>query len=110
MRLPEQPVGYECIHRDEKICRGPVFYTPGSASAATIDAAQVTPVFLVYRRLAPTAGPRDCYCLHVRKHHTCRNTEKKNMHFNMLRARLASQQQLKQNLLPMPGELLSGHP
>ena len=44
------PTGYELVHRDEHMCRGAVFYAPGSASSNMINAHHVSPTLLVYRR------------------------------------------------------------
>ena len=44
------PAGYDLVHRDEHMCRGAVFYAPGSASSNMINAHHVSPTLLVYRR------------------------------------------------------------
>jgi len=45
-----QPPGYTLIHQDDQLCRGSVFYTPGSVSANWINASKQLPSFLLYRR------------------------------------------------------------
>jgi len=59
-----RPAGYELLVHDERICRGSVFYTPGSAASNWINAKNVTPSFLLYRRLEPVPPPRQCHCCH----------------------------------------------
>lgn len=64
-----QPPGYTLIHQDDQLCRGSVFYTPGSVSANWINANKQLPSFLLYRRrdeLASGLAPRDCHCSHRR--------------------------------------------
>ena len=61
-----EPPGYELVERDEQLCRGNVFYTPGAA-LSNIDAKNVKPNFLLYRRKAEVAPPRACLCHHKRE-------------------------------------------
>ena len=61
-----EPPGYELVERDEQLCRGNVFYTPGAA-VSNIDAKNVKPNFLLYRRKAEVAPPRACLCHHKRE-------------------------------------------
>jgi hypothetical protein len=74
-----QPPGYELIHRDDELCRGSVFYTPGSGSSNWINAHNVAPLFLLYRRLdawfpMEPGGPgghtfcRIGFCCHYAQH------------------------------------------
>jgi len=58
------PRGYELIIRDDRICRGGVFYTPGSTASNVINASKVMPIFLLYRRIAPGPPRRVCQCSH----------------------------------------------
>ena len=60
-----EPQGYELLVRDEQLCRGSVFYTPGHGSS-NIDAKNVKPNFLLYRRRDEVPLPRRCMCNHVR--------------------------------------------
>jgi len=66
-----QPPFYELIHRDEELCRGSVFYAPGSGSSNWINAHNVAPLFLVYRRIDAVGEPPGCrvgFCHHFADH------------------------------------------
>jgi hypothetical protein len=60
-----RPDGYDLIHRDDRLCRGSVFFSPGSASSNMIDAHNVHPSFLLYKRREPLPGLRVANCRHV---------------------------------------------
>ena len=61
------PPGYKLVVHDDQLCRGHVFYNPGSISSQRINANSVSPLFLVYERTAPEPPPRVGCCSPVRQ-------------------------------------------
>ena len=60
------PPGYKLIVHDDQLCRGHVFYNPGSISSQRINANSVAPLFLVYEREEGLPMfPRAFRCTHV---------------------------------------------
>ena len=72
-----EPQGYELLVRDEQLCRGSVFYTPGHGSS-NIDAKNVKPNFLLYRRKDEVPLPRRCMCNHVCQEVRIASTKQRN--------------------------------
>ena len=73
--LNYEPPGYETLIRDEELCRGNKFYTPGaegtSGGSNNINTYRTRPIFVVWRRIAPDPKPRCRQCVHVVKEHRC---------------------------------------
>lgn len=87
-----QPPGYELIIHDDQICRGSVFYAPGSISSNWINAAHVAPSFLLYRRRSPVAAPRIGCCNHRIEFLSRGSSSKRRREIAYGRAQMASEQ------------------
>ena len=59
------PEGYELILNDDQLCRGSVFYAPGSNSSNWINASRQSPSFLLYKRNDFASTVRVPRCCHV---------------------------------------------
>ena len=89
-----EPPGYETLIRDEELCRGNKFYTPGaegtSGGSNNINTYRTRPIFVVWRRIAPDPKPRCRLCVHVVKEHQMFRKREKEYNQSREGARLKS--------------------
>ena len=92
--LNYEPPGYETLIRDEELCRGNKFYTPGaegtSGGSNNINTYRTRPIFVVWRRIAPDPKPRCRLCVHVVKEHQMFRKREKEYNQSREGARLKS--------------------
>lgn len=81
------PEGYELIVHDDQLCRHFAFYAPGANTSNRIDAAHVSPNFLIYRRLESTSTARQGVCCHVKAHFSRVSSHKRKREVAMLKAK-----------------------